>query len=263
MIIAVLEFDWSVAMRGFLLAAIAFGAVSGAHAADLPFLRGGFTDGYSRAPVVWQGFYVGGQGSWGSQKSAVPGVSDMQATFITPPGVSPYAFGTPLNTVNSLHGGYGGFFGYNAQFEDVVFGVEGNYIHDGFRGATTAFGLVGATATTVASATNSSVTMKLSDFGSLRARGGYMTGCFLPYVFVGLGLGDQTIDRAVSASPPPLAGWWADSKSKLIYGYTAGAGFDVMLTGGLFARAEYEYRRMTSTFESTVNTVRVGLGYKF
>jgi opacity protein-like surface antigen len=36
-----------------------------------------------------------------------------------------------------------------------------------------------------------------------------------------------------------------------------------MLTGGLFARAEYEYRRMTSTFESTVNTVRVGLGYKF
>ena len=89
---------------------IACGAVSGAHAADLPFLRGGFTDGYSRAPVVWQGFYVGGQGSWGSQKSAVPGVSDMQATFVTPPGVSPYAFGTPLNTVNSLHGGYGGFF---------------------------------------------------------------------------------------------------------------------------------------------------------
>jgi opacity protein-like surface antigen len=263
MIIAVLEFDWSVAMRGFLLAAIAFGAVSGAHAADLPFLRGGFTDGYSRAPVAWQGFYVGGQGSWGSQKSAVPGVGDMQATFVTPPGVSPYAFGTPLNTVNSLHGGYGGFFGYNAQFEDVVFGVEGNYIHDGFRGATTAFGLVGATATTVASATNSSVTMKLSDFGSLRARGGYMMGCFLPYVFVGVGLGDQTIDRAVSASPPPLAGWWVDSKSKLIYGYTAGAGFDVMLTGGLFARAEYEYRRMTSTFESTVNTVRVGLGYKF
>jgi len=268
MIIAVPEFDWSVPMRRFLLAAMVFGAVSSAHAADLPFLRGGFTDGYSRAPVVWQGFYVGGQGSWGSQKSAVPGVADMQATFINqqPPGVSPYSFLLPpLHTVNSLHGGYGGFFGYNAQFEDVVFGVEGNYIHDDFSGTTTAPGVVGATATTVASVTNSSVTLRLPDFGSLRARGGYMMGCFLPYVFVGLGLGEQTIDRAVSASPPPLggAGWWADSKSKLIYGYTVGAGFDVMLTGGLFARAEYEYRRITSTFESNVNTVHVGLGYKF
>jgi opacity protein-like surface antigen len=229
------------------MAAIAFGAVSGAHAADLPFLRGGFTDGYSRAPVVWQGFYVGGQGSWGSQKSAVPGVGDMQATFVTPPGVSPYGFGIPLNTVNSLQGGYGVFFGYNAQFEDVVFGVEGNYIHDGFHGTTTARAVNPGTPTTIQSVTDSSVTMKLPDFGSLR-----------------LGLGEQTIDRAVSASPPPLVpAWTNDSKSKLIYGYTVGAGFDVMLTGGLFARAEYEYRRITSTFESTVNTVHVGLGYKF
>ena len=64
--------------------------------------------------------------------SAMPSFRNQQ-----PPGVSPYAFGPPLNTVNSLHGGYGGFFGYNAQFEDVVFGVEGNYIHDDFRGTTT------------------------------------------------------------------------------------------------------------------------------
>jgi len=36
-----------------------------------------------------------------------------------------------------------------------------------------------------------------------------------------------------------------------------------MLVGGLFARAEYEYRRITTNFESNVNTVRAGLGYKF
>jgi len=36
-----------------------------------------------------------------------------------------------------------------------------------------------------------------------------------------------------------------------------------MLVGGLFARAEYEYRRITSNIESNLNTVRVGLGYKF
>jgi opacity protein-like surface antigen len=109
--------------------------------------------------------------------------------------------------------------------------------------------------------TDSSVTMKLPDFGSLRVRGGYVMGCFLPYVFGGLGVGEQTIDRAVSVFPPPLA--TGDSKSKLVYGYTAGAGFDVVLTGGLFARAEYEYRRVTSDFGSIINTVRVGLGYRF
>ena len=36
-----------------------------------------------------------------------------------------------------------------------------------------------------------------------------------------------------------------------------------MLVGGLFVRAEYEYRRVTSDVESNINTVRAGLGYKF
>jgi outer membrane immunogenic protein len=35
------------------------------------------------------------------------------------------------------------------------------------------------------------------------------------------------------------------------------------LTGGLFARLEYEYRRVTADIESNVNTARIGLGYKF
>ena len=67
MINAKSEFDWSVAMRQFLLAAVMFCAVSTAHAADLPFLRGGFTDGLTKSTVNWQGFYVGGQGGLGSQ----------------------------------------------------------------------------------------------------------------------------------------------------------------------------------------------------
>jgi len=242
-------------MRRLLLAAMMLGAATSARAADLPFLRGGFTDGYA-APARWQGFYIGAQGSWGSQQSAVPGVADMQATFVAPAGIT-YIFGAPSNTANSLHGGFGAFFGYNAQYEDVVFGVEGNYIHDGFS-ATTIARLVSPVMTT-----DSRVTMGLPDFGSLRVRGGYMIGCFLPYIFGGIGFGEQNIDRAVSVSPPPLAGWTIDDKSKLVYGYTAGAGFDVLLTGGLFARAEYEYRRITSDFESTINTVRVGLGYRF
>lgn len=49
----------------------------------------------------------------------------------------------------------------------------------------------------------------------------------------------------------------------LIYGYTGGLGFDVNITGGLFMRAEWEYVRFTSTVDTTINTVRAGLGYKF
>jgi opacity protein-like surface antigen len=48
-----------------------------------------------------------------------------------------------------------------------------------------------------------------------------------------------------------------------VYGYSAGAGFDYKLIGGLFLRAEYEYVRFTSAVDVNINTVRAGLGYKF
>jgi opacity protein-like surface antigen len=50
------------------------------------------------------------------------------------------------------------------------------------------------------------------------------------------------------------------SNEKLVDACSAGAG--VVLVGGLFAPAEYEYQRMTSNFESNISTVRAGLGYK-
>ena len=59
-------FDGGVAMRGLVLAAVVFGAVSGAQAADMPdFLRGSLPAG--PAPTVnWQGYYIGGQAGYGS-----------------------------------------------------------------------------------------------------------------------------------------------------------------------------------------------------
>ncbi|MET0722271.1 MAG: outer membrane beta-barrel protein, partial [Tardiphaga sp.] len=171
----------------------------------------------------------------------------------------------PLGSAHGNTTGYGAFVGYNSQWDDVVVGFEANYIHDGFRSVTNSVGLrYEADNVTLQSVTNSNATVKLSDFGSLRVRGGYVMGCFLPYLFAGTGLGGQTVDRTVSASPDPLRpGTSAASKTKLVFGYSAGAGIDVMLVGGLFVRAEYEYRRVTSDVESNINTVRAGLGYKF
>ena len=255
-------------MRRFLLVAVMCGSASVAQAADmpdLPFLRGSFTEGLSATSVNWQGFYVGGQVSYGSVTSKVAsGVnSDLQATFIPPNNVS-YNW-QPLGSAHGNTTGYGAFVGYNSQWDDVVVGFEANYIHDGFRSVTNSVGLrYEADNVTLQSVTNSNATVKLSDFGSLRVRGGYVMGCFLPYLFAGTGLGGQTVDRTVSASPDPLRpGTSAASKTKLVFGYSAGAGIDVMLVGGLFVRAEFEYRRVTSDVESNINTVRAGLGYKF
>ena len=252
-------------MRRFLLVAVVCGAVTGAQAADMPdFLRGGFTDGLSPARVNWQGFYVGGQVSYGSVTSKVaPGVNaDLQSTFIPPAGVS-YIW-QPLPNAHSNTTGYGGYFGYNSQWDDTVLGIEGNYIHDGIRSVSNSVGIVYQPDLSIQSITNSNVAVKLSDFGSLRIRGGYVMGCFLPYLFAGSGFGSQTVDRTISASPSPLLpGTSAASKTKLVYGYSVGAGVDVMLVAGLFMRAEYEYRRVTSDIETNMNTVRLGLGYKF
>jgi outer membrane immunogenic protein len=270
MIVAKFGVDWSVAMRGLVAAVMLLGAVSGAQAADmpdLPILRGSFTDGLTTASVNWQGGYFGGQVAWGSVRSNVPaGInSDMQEPFnaLAPAGVS-YNW-QPLGQARGINTGFGAFAGYNLQWDDVIVGVEANYIHDGFSPRTTSNGVQYANDNvTILSMTNSSAVVKLSDFGSFRLRTGYAVGCFFPYVFLGAGFGEQTVDRAVSATPPTVRPLWStDDKSKLVYGYSLGGGFDVMLVGGLFARAEYEYRRITSNIESNVNTVRAGLGYKF
>jgi opacity protein-like surface antigen len=259
-------------MRRLLAVAMVFGAVTGAQAADmpdLPFLRGSFTDGLGGARVVnWQGFYVGGQASYGSTTSKLsPSVNaDLQSpsNFRNPPGVN-YLWPL-LPTPHSNTTGFGGYFGYNSQWDDVVLSVEANYMHDGIRSTSDVTQINYNPDFSINNITHSNATVRLSDFGSVRLRGGYVMGCFLPYAFVGTGFGSQTVDRSVSAFPDPLSPpppTTAASKTRLVYGYSAGAGVDVMLVAGLFMRAEYEYRRVTSDIETNINTVRLGLGYKF
>jgi outer membrane immunogenic protein len=48
-----------------------------------------------------------------------------------------------------------------------------------------------------------------------------------------------------------------------VYGYSAGLGVDINLIAGLFMRAEWEYIRFTNSVDTSINTGRVGLGYKF
>src|SRR3954471_11760211 len=106
-------------MRRLLLATAMLGMVSAANAADmpdLPILRGSFTEGLSTSNVNWQGYYIGGQGDYGTVTSKVSSTinSDIQSTFVTP---GPAYNWQPLAAAHSSNGGYGLFAGYNGQWD--------------------------------------------------------------------------------------------------------------------------------------------------
>jgi opacity protein-like surface antigen len=277
--------DGSVAMRRFLLVAAVLGMATTAQAADMPdFLRGSFT-----APVArtnWQGVYVGGQASYGAaDMDFANSGQDLLAKLLNNVDVE-QQFNIskwPLQQKNSTqNSGFGGFFGYNAQWTDVVAGVELNYIHGKFNGRSNGFQSrffsYPTDYQTIANAYSDS-SMQVTDYGSLRVRGGYALGCFLPYLFGGVALGQANISRFarydlyykyVSTQIPALPdhGWFSDNMTEnanahFIYGYSGGLGIDMMLFANLFLRAEWEYMRFTSPVDTTINTVRAGIGYKF
>lgn len=271
-------------MRGFLLAALLCGAATGAHAADLPFLRGSFTDGLSTPIVNWEGFYVGGQGAYGSSDENFTGSNSTMLSALLDHNVIQQMqvaqWNLLLGKQSARSSAFGAFGGYNAQWDDVVLGLEASYIHGSFGGTSSANkALVSGNALTDglfhSVAVNSSASVSISDMATFRGRAGYAWGCFLPYIFGGFALGNADILHSVvvndavstTISGPfsplmPLSATDAEH-NHLIYGYTAGLGVDVHLVAGLFMRAEWEYVRFTSSIDTDVNTVRVGLGYKF
>ncbi|SFK25081.1 outer membrane beta-barrel protein [Bradyrhizobium sp. Gha] len=269
-------------MRRLLVAAVMLGSVSAAHAADmpdLPVLRGGFTDGLSDARPNWQGSYIGAQAGYGSSDENFNGsTSNMMAALLADTliesemGVSQWNLG--LGKASRRSTGYGAFAGYNSQWDDVVLGLEASYLHGSFGGSTTATEsrsnqLSDGNVHSVTASSTSSIA--ISDMATFRGRAGYAWGCFLPYLFGGFALGNADIVRSVSVQDyvtpagvlqGPVSSTDAQH-NHLIYGYTAGLGVDVNLVGGLFMRAEWEYIRFTSQVDTSINTARLGLGYKF
>jgi opacity protein-like surface antigen len=275
-------------MRRFFLVAVMCGAVTGAQAADmpdLPFLRGSFTDGLSRSNVNWSGVYVGGHAAHGAADMDFTNSGqdllakllnnlDLESQF----NISKWPL---LGKAHMQNSGFGGFIGYNFQWSEAIIGLELNYTHGNFLGASSGSQSRSFQYPTdyVSSATvSSNASMKLTDYGSLRVRGAYAVDNFLPYGFVGVAMGQANINRRadyniyyqyVGSAVPPLPDYAGggsltdNANSKFIMGFAGGLGVDVMLYAGLFLRAEWEYLRFTTSVDTTVNTVRAGLGYKF
>ena len=265
------------------------GAVSSARAADMPdipILRG--TQGLPNLTVNWQGFYVGGQGGYGSSSEDFNGSNaNLLAVVISESGVLPVGvaqFNPIFGRQTDRSWGYGVFGGYNSQWDDVVIGLEASYMHGPFGGTSTASGEFVSRAPLSDNlfhnaVVTSSTSMSITDMATFRARAAYAWGCFLPYMFGGFALGNADILRSavlqdsvsVNRGGPfsllPLSSASLGVHDHLIYGYTAGLGVDINLVGNLFMRAEWEYVRFATNLlnvtDPHLNTVRAGLGYKF
>jgi outer membrane immunogenic protein len=122
-----------------------------------------------------------------------------------------------------------------------------------------------------------SVTARMIDYGTLRVRGGWAAGSFMPYATFGLAIGRMDINRTVLVTPsvtsnsPP--GTVAPSPftvtenltNQMGYGFAAGLGIDYCLMANLFIRAEYEYVQFMDFqgLNAHMHNLRVGAAFKF
>ncbi len=280
-------------MRRLIVAVALIGFASGASAADydpddVPTLRG--SSPYVPAPPTfnrWSGLYFGGQvGYSASGMDFANSTSDLVA-FILRQTVIENEFHVsqwPLLGKATARGvSFGAYFGYNAQFEDAILGIDVNYTHSNITSSSG--GSLGRMFTTSDDYNNqvdmtAAASLTIKDYFTIRGRAGYVLGSFLPYATFGFAVGVADFTRAVTvitqgtyvgANVPALPDYGptfdttSESKNVVVFGYSAGLGMDFEITPSLVARTEWEFVqfRAPDRINAYVNTLRTGLGYRF
>lgn len=279
-------------MRWVICALAVFALAPRALADDYDYLRGAEPVGPATF-TRWSGIYLGGQFGVSasrvdfSQATAPPigyALRDttLEATF------NPSEWPT-LGTSTHAHDAYGGFVGYNSQWQDLILGVEANYNQATSGNSAPSFPISRITPAD-SSGNYYSVDIKATgtmtdlDYGTLRARAGYVLNNFLPYGFIGLALGQADIHVTTNVSgetnPPTYGPCLAISTpscspfaftattgrdSQVLVGYAAGLGLEIAFTQNVFMRGEYEFVQFApvSGVNISVNSVRAGVGLKF
>lgn len=275
-------------MRRVIYALLAFAFAPSAFADDLSWLTGPQA---TNVPVVngWAGVYIGGQVSYSSAGGDFSNTTQAPLAYalreLTLEADQQPSSWPVLGQANHSATGYGGFVGYNTQFERLVLGVEANYDQANLsliapNSPISRFVTAGGTPYDVTVTGSGSVTDL--NFGTLRARGGWALGNFLPYAFAGVAVGHANVNIVATTfgiQNPPLgcpAGTnppcvpfsftgTAGKNGEWMVGFAVGGGLDVALTRNVFLRAEYEYVQFApiANLVVDVNTVRGGLGIKF
>jgi outer membrane immunogenic protein len=187
----------------------------------------------SYVPFSWTGFYVGVNGGYGFGRSKWSGL--------------PSSF--------DVKGGlFGGQLGYNWQFGQFVYGLEGDVDWTDLRGTANLVACGGLMCKT------------RNDFlSTVRGRVGFAVDRWLPYATGGLAVGN------IKATVPGFAGI-----DKTNAGWTAGGGVEYALAPNWSVKAEYLFvdlgkdncstmcgLAMGNKVGLTSNVVRAGVNYRF
>lgn len=271
-------------MRVFGLAVAGILLSQGAQAQD--FLRGSVIE---PGPVSmnWSGVYGGGAlsysiGSTNFNGQAKPLIADILRLTRVEDEMHVSDWPIITNSSGARSPGFGGFIGFNTQWDEIVLGLDVNYMLTNY--ANDATGSMTRVATlsndfqyTVTATATSHV--EVHDVVTARARVGYAYGTFLPYVTGGVALAraSETTTATVSypapvyagsQNPPPpgipaFSGSETSGKTNfLAYGYAVGGGVDMALLPNVFARAEYEYTYFTN-ISTGLSNARIGLAVRF
>jgi outer membrane immunogenic protein len=273
-------------MRRWVVAFCLLGFVSHAAAQDFetPTLRGS-SPFIPAAPKYtrWAGFYVGGQMGQSSTEMNFENATEKLIAYILRTTAleneeHPSTWGV-LGKSNPTGQSYGGFIGYNSQWSDVIIGLDFHYNASSFHGVAPVSPItraVNAGGNDYIATVDGSASMRITDYGALRFRAGWVAGNFLPYATVGLAFGRADITRSARVSgtetpegggtPFPFVFSTTEVKNKaFIYGWSAGGGVDVFVVPNFFLRGEIEYMSFTEIegVMATIATARVGAGFKF
>ena len=276
-------------LRGGIAAAfcsvIVTASAGGARAADWP-LRGSFDPGFVR----WDGWHAGLQAGYANMNSDPGNSTSQPVAFILRNTTLENEFApsewTTLSPGTTNSAVYGGFVGYNMQWDQLVVGFDLGYKHPQNldAGATDSISRRVVTSDNIQHDVqiDAHTTLKLVDYATLRGRAGYAMGNFLPYAVVGAAVGRFNYSTTVTVSdfmtqllpaPPVVLGnailtpssITAGKDNTIVGGVVAGVGADWAITPGLFLRAEWEFIAFSSVngARNNLNTANIGIGLRF
>lgn len=234
-----------------LLSTVAVAALSGsAYAADLPTMKGPAL--YAPPAFSWTGAYVGGQigYEWGAESTSLSTAAG--------------GFGGTVPSLSTSGVIGGAHIGYNLQYSQFVFGLEGDINGSSYAGSgMNSLGTVGAYGS-------------IPIDGSLRARLGYAWQRALIYATGGAAFGD------IHQTSTLFATGATDTSDTLSVGWTVGGGIEYAIDTNWSARIEYRYTDYgntaaylgtstagfaggpyTAQMHDTDNRVQAGFSYKF
>jgi len=278
-------------MRWVICALFALAVAPSAYAGDFDILRGMQPVGPSNF-YNWSGFYVGGQIGFGNATGDFSNATSSSIAYILRDTALEYEFSPSsypvLRTANDDRMSFGGFVGYDTQWQDLVLGIEANYTQSQYslNAPGTQIGRVepvdsnGNVWTVIFNGNGSATNL---DYGTLRARAGLALGNFLPYGFAGLALGQANITLSTtghaeanipssgpcsSFNTPPCYYISLDNttvQTSLLYGLAVGGGMDFALTHNIFVRSEFEYDRFAPVSDIVLSVIsaRAGVGLRF